>query len=362
MNVQTKGQQIKASVGDHSRYYHSYLALDWSLDNTAIAWMGAASSRPRVVQLAPQIKTIKAFARQIRGPRILCIEETTGTHWLYVELRDAFDKILVCDPYRNRLLSEGAKTDKIDASKLCQLLRAGLLKEVYHSLDDDYYIRQLVSAYEDWIQFGTRFKNQKSALYRSVGLQYRRDTLEDGPAYVPFIGAVQDEAIRLYAEKKEAYARLFRRVRKGHPIISNLYGISGIHDIWAVTLYGIVIDAHRFATKYHYWAYCGLVTHEKESGGRRYGKRSPRYCRKLKCVYKSAAMAAIRGKNDIRDYYEFLLSQGISAWNARHEVARYIAKVSYGMMKHQSPYHPYQWRKNRKEVLKQTASALGPTL
>lgn len=33
--------------------------------------------------------------------------------------------------YRNRLLNEGPKADPIDAAKLCLLLKAGLLKEVY---------------------------------------------------------------------------------------------------------------------------------------------------------------------------------------------------------------------------------------
>jgi len=46
------------------------------------------------------------------------------------------------------LLSEGPQNDKIDAVKLCQLLRAGLLKEIYHSLEEDYHLRKLVSAYE----------------------------------------------------------------------------------------------------------------------------------------------------------------------------------------------------------------------
>jgi len=39
------------------------------------------------------------------------------------------------------------------------LLRSGLLKEVYHSLDDDYKIRKLVSAYEALVKAGVRVKN-----------------------------------------------------------------------------------------------------------------------------------------------------------------------------------------------------------
>ena len=41
--------------------------------------------------------------------------------------RDDLDRIVICDPYRNRLLSEGPKTDKIDANKLYLPVSAGLL-------------------------------------------------------------------------------------------------------------------------------------------------------------------------------------------------------------------------------------------
>jgi transposase len=350
MKVVTKTTKNNPMIS--SKYYDHYMALDWSLANVSLARMRPASTRPRVIELEPEIKVVKAYVSNCYGSKILCIEETTGSHWLYVELKDYFDKIFVCDPYRNRLLSEGAKTDKIDAGKLCQLLRTGMLKEVYHSLEQDYHLRKIVSAYEDWIKFGVRFQNQQSALYRAVGLQYKRDSIDDSTELLRFIETHQESAISLYQERKKEYERLFRHLRKQNPLISNLTAISGISDIWAVTIYSKVIDASRFKNKYKYWAYCGLVKHEKESGGRSYGKRPPRYCRQLKHIYKSAALAAIGGKNDIREYHEYLLSLGLSARESRNGVARYIAKVSYGMLKNKSEYIPYHWRKSQeKETL-----------
>ena len=131
--------------------------------------------------------------------------------------------------------------------------------------------------------------------------------------------------------------------------MSNLTGIPGISNILAVSIYIKVIDASRFENKYKYWSYCGLVKHEKESGNRSYGKRKPRYCHMLKSVYKSAALAAIGGKNDIRDYNDYLLSLGISIRDARNSVARYISKVSLGMLRNKSKYIPYQWRESETE-------------
>jgi transposase len=344
MKVAKKTLKNNKLITTTTKSYDHYIALDWSLDNVTLARMRPCSRTTKTIKFSPEIKMIKEYVSKCSGSTILCLEETTGSHWLYVELKDYFDKILVCDPYRNRLLSEGAKTDKIDASKLCQLLRAGLLKEVYHSSERDYHLRKVVSAYEDWKQFGVRFKNQKSALYRSIGLRYKKDSIGERDELLNFIESHQESAIGLYEKKKREYEQLFRDIRKQHGLISNLTAISGINNISAVTIYSKVIDASRFANKYKYWSYCGLAKHEKESGGRSYGKRNPRYCRKLKSVYKSAAMAAIGGKNDIRDYYEHLLRCGISPRNAQNQVARYIAKVSYGMLKNKSKYITYQWR------------------
>ncbi len=66
--------------------------------------------------------------------------------------------------------------------------------------------------------------------------------------------------------------------------------------------------------------------------------------RSRRCT-KTAAMAALNGgDNPIREYYEHLLADGVAEHNARHAVARYIARISYGMLKNGTRYEPYRWR------------------
>lgn len=242
------------------------------------------------------------------------------------------------------MLNEGAKTDDIDAGKLSILLRGGFLKEVYHSMDERYNIRKLTSAYEDLIKAGVRVKNQKSSLYRALGLRYKKDKLLSDNEMIQFILRQQNEAIENYEREKAKYEKEFMKIRKRTPIIQEMCRISGLNTITTVQLYAIVIDAKRFPNKNKYWGYCGLATHQKTSGKRNYGKRKIRSSRKLKSIYKIAALAAIGGKNDISEYYEFLLEEGYSENKARHAVARYIAKVTYAMMKHGTSYIPYAWR------------------
>jgi transposase len=331
------------------KMYDYYIAIDWSIETASIARMRSNSSGPKVEEISPDIKAIIEYLKCLKGAKILTIEETTGAHWLYVELREYVDKIIICDPYRNGLLSEGPKTDKIDAGKLCQLLRSGLLKEVYHSVENDYKMRKLVSFYEDIVKAGVRIKNQRSALYRAIGLKVKGGRLPNEPLY-ELVESNQNKAIELYIEQKEEYEKVFRDIRKTNPVIKNLCGIPGIAEISATKILARVIDARRFENKYKYWAYCGLIKHQKLSGRRSYGKKKPRYCRMLKGVYKIAATAAIGGKNDLREYYEYLIKEKyLSETQARNQIARYIAKVSYGIIKNNQKYKLYLWRQKQEQ-------------
>lgn len=121
--------------------------------------------------------------------------------------------------------------------------------------------------------------------------------------------------------------------------------IPGIGPISSVTILATVIDGRRFKSPNHYLSYCGLVSHEKLSGGRSYGKRKPRYSRRLKGVYKSAAIRAINHNNPIRDYYDYLLTEKkMTEKQAVNTVARYIAKISLGIIKSSKKYQPYNKR------------------
>ncbi len=333
---------------ENSLYKH-YISLDWSMQEVCLARM-RSESREAIIKFFPaNIKKIKEYLKQLNGRKILTVEETTGSHWLYVELLESVDKLLICDPYRNSLLSEGPKNDKIDARKLCDLLRSGMLKEVYHTSNEDYKIRKLASSYMALVKAGVRIKNQNSALYRGQGLRYKKDKIKKTEEILSFVEEHQQRSIEFYKEEKQKYESAFRRLRRDNEMIKMLCTVSGIKEISAVKIYSTVIEAKRFDNKYKYWSMCGLVKHNRESGGRNYGKKAPRFSRILKTVYKTATLAAIGGNNDIREYYESLLKKGYTILEAKNQIARYIAKVTYAIMKNRTPYRAYQWRENKEQ-------------
>jgi len=349
-NLATKSSKTKLDeIG-----YHNYIAIDWSQVNIALARSTQKQYEPQVhLWNRSDIRIVKDYLSSISGSIILTIEETTTSHWLYVELKDYVDRIIICDPFKNRLLSDGPKTDKIDAKKLCYLLRAGLLKEVFHTTDRLYSYRQLLSAYNDLKNMGVRLQNQRSAIYRAKGFTYDKKKLGeykkqlDDSDYSKYITNWQDEMIDNYFIDKQNFEQKIAAVVKKETIMKNLSRISGIGTISAFEIVSVVVQANRFKNKGHYLSYCGLVLHEKTSGNKSYGKRKPRYNRILHGVYKRAARVAIHGKNNaIYNYYEYLIKKNLTHKQASLMVARYIARVSFGMMKSGQKYEPYRWRKD----------------
>ena len=333
------------SYPDKIDQFEHYIALDWSLSNMSIARLTAKTKRPKVIDVPSNLKNLKDYIKKLNGKKILTIEETTTSQWLFVELVDYLDQIVICDPYRNRLLSDGPKTDKIDAGNLCLLLKNGLLKEVYHTTDSLYDLRVLVSAYDDQVRAGVRLLNQKSAIYRAEHKTYKKEKMGNENGIKDFVLSSIEEGIELYRTKKESYEKEFEKLSKQNKTLRSLNTIPGIGPISSVTILSIVIDGRRFKSPNHYLSYCGLVNYEKLSGGRSYGKRKPRYSRRLKGVYKSAAIRAINHDNPIREYYDYLLTEKkMTEKKAVNTVARYIAKISLGIIKSGKKYQPYKRR------------------
>jgi transposase len=325
-----------------TKIYDHYIAVDWSIKNMAIARMTPKSNRITVVDVPSDVGELRIYLKSLKGAKILAIEETTTSQWLYTELKDHVERLFICDPSRNRLLNEGAKTDKIDASKLVQLLKANLLKEVFHSSNRFLDLRRLVSGYQDLVYAGVRLKNQRYSLLRACGLTGQEKNeikLKNAGDQLVLDGI--ERQITSHNKEKATYENAFRKLAKLHPEIRHQASLPGIGLIGAVKIVSRVVSPHRFADAGHFLSYAGLVKLERQSGMVSYGRKNSRYCRELKSVYKTAAITAIGGNNPMNDCYEYLIREkGYPEYQARHKVARRIAILSLGVFKSKKKYQP----------------------
>jgi hypothetical protein len=118
-------------------------------------------------EAAAMIRLIQALSGTLR----VTFEETTQAAWLHEVIRVWVSEVIVCDPRRNKLLGDGSKADKPDARKLAELLRAGLLRSVYHGHEATRKLKELVRAYETLSLDVVRTMVRIKAIYRGRGIR-----------------------------------------------------------------------------------------------------------------------------------------------------------------------------------------------
>ena len=334
-----------------------YVGLDVHKASICAAVLNASGKLVMESVIETSAATVLDLLKGLRGRVEVTFEEGTHAAWLYDLLKDTKAEVIVCDPRKNRLLRDGHKSDKVDARKLAQLLRAGLLSPVYHGEHGTRDLKELVRSYEYLVEDSTRTMNRVKALYRSRAIPcggtdvYKPQRRGDWLAKLEGAG-VRARAERLYSEldhltglRREARKALVVECRR-HPASKVLLKVPTLGVVRVAQLIAAVVTPHRFRSKCQFWSYCGLAVVTKSSADYRVegaGLRRTKqgavtrgltrsHNRTLKYVFKSAAQAASRCE-PFKSWYAGLLERGLRPELARVTVARKIAAVTLAVWK-----------------------------
>lgn len=108
--------------------------------------------------------TILQLIHRLLGSWRATLEEGTCRAWLHDLLKPQVTKVQVCDPRKNALLQAGNKNDRIDARKLADLLRTGLLSAAYHGENGLRTLKELARSYLGLNRDVTRVRNPEGPL------------------------------------------------------------------------------------------------------------------------------------------------------------------------------------------------------
>src|SRR6516162_11444482 len=147
-----------------------YIGLDVHKETISIAVLNGAGKLVMESILETKVITLLQFLQGLRGELHVTLEEGAWAAWLYDVLKPRVHEVVVCNPRRNALLKEGSKSDKVDARKLAELLRAGLLRPVYHGEHGLRTLKELARCYLTISKDLKRVKNRLKALYHSWGV------------------------------------------------------------------------------------------------------------------------------------------------------------------------------------------------
>ncbi len=342
-----------------------YIGLDVHQATISIAVLDANSKLVMQCVIATQASTILDFIHGVRGELHVVLEEGISAHWLYGMLKPHVHSIMVCDSRKSALMNAGNKSDRIEARKLAELLRAGQLSPVFHEEVGVRTLRELARSYLTLTQDVTRVMNRIKGVYRSQAIacagkrvyatRHRSEWLEqlEQPGQ-------RRRAERLYAQldllqplRQQARRELLTESHK-YSVRHTLQQIPVVGPIRAALLIALIQTPHRFRSKRLLWTYSGLGVKTESSGDYVYQNGELRQSKKnfatrglkrnhnhdLKYVFKSMAQAASMTAGPLQDYYRELLAKGTRPEMARLTLARKLAAIVLILWKKGASFDP----------------------
>jgi transposase len=335
-----------------------YIGMDVHQATISVAVLDSSGKLVMESIIETKAATILQFVHGLRGNLHVTFEEGTSAAWLFDLLVPHVTQLLACNPRKSASLKDGNKNDRIDARKLAELLRAGLLSPVYHGEAGVRTLKELARSYLTINKDLTRVMNRLKAVFRSWAIPYAGKPVY-APCYranwlekIPEAGA-RRRAGRLYQQldllqllRKEARRELLAESRK-HRATRLLRGIPYIGPISAALLVALMQTPHRFRTKRQLWKYSGLAIETRASGEYRFvdgqlrrSKKQPaifglneNHNHDLKNIFKGAAARASTCAGPLRDFYDALLAKGTKPSMARLTLARKIAAITLTLWK-----------------------------
>ena len=335
-----------------------YIGMDVHQATISVAVLNSAGRVLMESIMETKAATIVAFLEGLRGSIEVTFEEGTCARWLYDLLQPRVTKVVVCDPRKNALLKAGNKNDRMDARKLADLLRSGLLSPVYHGEAGVRTLRELARSYLAITKDLSRVMNRLKAVYRSWAVpcagskvyapRHRADWLEKlrEPGVRRRAELLYQQLDQLQPLRQQARRDLLAESRK-HPGSRWLQQIPCLGPIRVALLMALMQTPHRFRTKRQLWAYSGLALETRISGEYRFAGGQLQRSKKLlairglnanhnhdlKGLFKSTATMASACAGPFRDFYTGLLAKGMKPAMARLTLARKIAAIALVLWK-----------------------------
>ena len=334
------------------------IGLDAHSAETEIAVVTPAGRLRERRRVPTSIVAIAAVLAEVPRPRRVVLEESAIADWLWRNLSDCADEVIVCDPRRNHAIGHAEdKDDGRDALALAQLLRGGYVKPVHHPKSlDRITFKVEVGMYHDRVRQRVREANRIGGVLRRFGVMARESSFRSEPLRSVLLGRLPADP-RLHqdlelawsgydvvaAQVKEYRRRLTARASQ-EEVLRRWQRLPGIGWVRAATLFVHLDTPWRFRSKSALWRYLGIGLRRRQSGDGA-GRVSPptQFNRLLKTMIVGAARRAIvAGGNPFAAQYARWVQSGLSPVLARRNVARSLASTLWAMWKSGQAYRP-EW-------------------
>lgn len=335
----------------------AYIGIDLHSKNFCIGYMNNTGKYINQQTLPTTAKQLAgAVARIPAGHKSLTIEQGNMAFWAANELAPLVDKLIICDPRENALISRNTcKNDSLDTYRLCKLLRLGELKSVWcpGQLGQRRLFFHQIKEYQRLRKMLTNNKRQLLSTLRHWGYN-RKVSKGDYRDWSEVVGGIAPEGLRqeirakfeliaMLARQKKLQQERYEQHGADYWEIAEFQKMPGIGAIGAHTFSGYIQNPHRFSSRGELISFCKLGVRSYRSDGRKL--RSERLSKAgygcLKEVSHRAWKVAKGGENEVNWFFQDSLKrcEG-NKDHARLNTQRKILKTLWSLWKNKQTYRP----------------------
>lgn len=294
--------------------------------------------------LALTIEALTPYRRSLQG---IAVESTFNWYWLVDGLQDAgFSTKLVNTAAVQHYDGLKYSGDHHDAFWLAHLMRLGILPTGYIYPKEQRAIRDLLRRRLSLVRTAsTQLISVQSQIWRSTGIRINADELRKATFEPPLPDGYTHQAIQAGLSVYRAVQREIMALEQSafdavklSDEFKILQTITGVGKILGLTIMLETGDMHRFAGPGNFASYCRCVDSKRTSNGKKKGEGNAKAGNKyLSWAFSEAAHFAVRFEPLAQRFYERKKAKtnGIIAIRA---VARKLARATWMMLKHQTPY------------------------
>ena len=256
-----------------------YIGLDVHKKTISYCEKDAAGRIQQEGKIGSTRRELDSWIKTLPEPRMMAMEATIFTGWIYDHLLPHAEKVKVAHPLMLRAIAAAKKkNDKIDAGKIADCLRCDFLPEC-HMASTEIRDRRRTLRYRGLlVRQMVQMKNRVSGLLMEGGVSYNKQRLHKLGYFTDLLSTNEEISQSIRPLLKLGREHIVRAQRLDSALIGSLEKdpllserlrrlrtIPGVGPITALTWALEIGDYTRFRSVKEAISYCGLCSAEKSS-------------------------------------------------------------------------------------------------
>jgi transposase len=301
-----------------------YVGIDLHTNRFTCCYLGEEHKEKRIETFNLDAEGLKSFYSTINANTYILVEATINTFAFVALFKDLVKQVIVANTYQLKSVGlPGKKTDKLDAAKLAEKLKAQIISGVQQIVSvtvppkEIRDLRALFATYRTLRKEIGRTKNRIHSLLKENLYPFTKEYIFGKKARKE-IRVISDDALLSFQinllmdtleQLEEAFDKLVVEIKKAAvsfmPQIEILTSMSGISVITAIAVIADIIDVSRFRNSKHFASYLRSAPRVESSNDKTIIKSTTKAGRKLSITLLSQSLNHFRDENkQLNRWYE----------------------------------------------------------